>query len=146
MCISDVSQSYFMPCPDYIKTLLLQLCECFSKLFSPPVSSYLHVVVNQSMTYPAITICRYPSYKPDILQVHYFSILVSIFGLCYNTLPSTKGKWNLLEELWYGIIYQPVQMALAITAASVTRRMSKWFTYLTVEVLRWVWGMYFETV
>ncbi|GFG35482.1 hypothetical protein Cfor_09132 [Coptotermes formosanus] len=44
------------------------LSECFSKLFSPPVSSHLRVVVNQSMTYPAITFCRYPSYKPAVLQ------------------------------------------------------------------------------
>jgi hypothetical protein len=48
--------------------VIIQLGECFSKLFSPPISSHLRLVVNQSMTYPAVTICRYPSYKPAVLQ------------------------------------------------------------------------------
>ena len=40
--------------------------------------------MNQSMTYPAITICRYPSYKPAVLQVS------------SNTLPEYRPSYNLI--------------------------------------------------
>ncbi|PSN44504.1 hypothetical protein C0J52_09065, partial [Blattella germanica] len=45
-----------------------QLYECFYKLWKPPVTSFSRVVVNDSMTFPAVTICHYPAYKPQILQ------------------------------------------------------------------------------
>ncbi|XP_069688205.1 acid-sensing ion channel 1B [Periplaneta americana] len=47
--------------------VIIQLSECFTKLSSPPVSSHVHIVLNESMTYPAVTVCRYPSYKTDVL-------------------------------------------------------------------------------
>lgn len=49
----------------------LQLFECFSKLRQPPISTHSHFDFNETIYYPAITFCREPAYKYDVLEVEY---------------------------------------------------------------------------
>ncbi|CAD7085902.1 unnamed protein product [Hermetia illucens] len=46
----------------------VQLSECFSKLRFPPITTHSHYELNDTMQLPAVTICREPGYKPDVLK------------------------------------------------------------------------------
>ncbi|XP_055593755.1 uncharacterized protein LOC129744959 [Uranotaenia lowii] len=48
--------------------VIFQLTECFQKLIHPPVSTHSRFDLNESMLYPAVTFCRNPSYKQDVLE------------------------------------------------------------------------------
>lgn len=74
-----------------------QLYGCIIKLRHPPVSTHYRFVINETLSYPAVTICRNPSYKTNVLQVRmlfpyntifqpgslgFRSLALSIFGPC----------------------------------------------------------------
>lgn len=42
-----------------------QLTECFHKLLHPPISTYYKFKLNESIKYPALTLCRKPPYKNE---------------------------------------------------------------------------------
>ncbi|XP_068085565.1 acid-sensing ion channel 1 [Anabrus simplex] len=44
------------------------LSECFSKLIHPPVTTHSRILINDTLAYPAITICRSPPYKTSVLK------------------------------------------------------------------------------
>ncbi|XP_053960576.1 uncharacterized protein LOC128864843 [Anastrepha ludens] len=46
----------------------MRLSECFSKLYNPPLSTHSYFNLNDSVEMPAITICREPPYKEDVLN------------------------------------------------------------------------------
>ncbi|XP_033149256.1 acid-sensing ion channel 4-A [Drosophila busckii] len=48
--------------------VIVQLYECFSKLHDPPISTHSYYNVNQTIEMPAITICREPPYREDVLS------------------------------------------------------------------------------
>lgn len=47
----------------------VQFLECFSKLRHPPKSTRTQFDINDTLHYPALTFCRDPPYKADILAV-----------------------------------------------------------------------------
>uniref|UniRef100_A0A182WA48 Uncharacterized protein n=1 Tax=Anopheles minimus TaxID=112268 RepID=A0A182WA48_9DIPT len=47
--------------------VMYQLTDCFKKLCNPPISTHSRFDLNDSMLYPAITFCREPAYKADIM-------------------------------------------------------------------------------
>ncbi|XP_030383578.1 degenerin del-1 [Scaptodrosophila lebanonensis] len=47
--------------------VIVQLYECFSKLNHPPISTHSYYNVNETIEMPAITICRDPPYREDVL-------------------------------------------------------------------------------
>ncbi|XP_066140660.1 acid-sensing ion channel 4-A isoform X1 [Euwallacea fornicatus] len=58
-----------------IKLLVVIACTCFSvyqvgqcveRLLSPPITTYYGFNLNESMTYPSVTICRRPGFKDDL--------------------------------------------------------------------------------
>lgn len=55
-------------------TCYIKLCECVRKLRHPPISTHTQFDINDTMTYPAVTFCRNPPYKADILAVNYYWI------------------------------------------------------------------------
>lgn len=63
--------------------VFFQLSECFMKLLHPPISTHSHFDLNETMHYPAVTICREPGFKEDVMHVRScwlkFSCLVT-FG------------------------------------------------------------------
>ncbi|XP_062551380.1 uncharacterized protein LOC134216530 isoform X2 [Armigeres subalbatus] len=48
--------------------VIFQLTECFHKLINPPISTHSKFDLNESMSYPAITFCRNPPYKADVMK------------------------------------------------------------------------------
>ncbi|TDG45430.1 hypothetical protein AWZ03_008196 [Drosophila navojoa] len=48
--------------------VIVQLYECFSKLSNPPISTHSYYNVNHTIEMPAITICREPPYKEEVLS------------------------------------------------------------------------------
>lgn len=44
---------------------LAQLTECFSKLYFPPITTHSHFDLNDTISYPALTICRDPGYNAE---------------------------------------------------------------------------------
>lgn len=53
--------------------VFFQLSECFYKLINPPISTLNHFDLNQSMYYPAVTFCRDPPYKLDVMEKYNLS-------------------------------------------------------------------------
>lgn len=49
--------------------VIVQLYECFSKLSDPPISTHSYYNVNHTIEMPAITLCREPPYREDVLTV-----------------------------------------------------------------------------
>lgn len=49
--------------------VIVQLYECFSKLSDPPISTHSYYNVNETIEMPAITLCREPAFKEDVLTV-----------------------------------------------------------------------------
>ncbi|XP_030556002.1 acid-sensing ion channel 4-A [Drosophila novamexicana] len=47
--------------------VIVQLYECFSKLSDPPISTHSYYNVNHTIEMPAITLCREPPYREDVL-------------------------------------------------------------------------------
>lgn len=47
--------------------VFFQIWECLAKLLHPPISTHSHFDLNQSMYYPAVTFCRDPAYKVDVM-------------------------------------------------------------------------------
>lgn len=50
------------------KSCSIQLTECFHKLINPPITTHSRFDLNESMSYPAITFCRNPPYKFDVME------------------------------------------------------------------------------
>ncbi|XP_029729547.2 uncharacterized protein LOC109429390 [Aedes albopictus] len=48
--------------------VIFQLTECFHKLINPPITTHSRFDLNESMSYPAITFCRNPPYKFDVME------------------------------------------------------------------------------
>ncbi|EDW04016.1 acid-sensing ion channel 4-A [Drosophila grimshawi] len=48
--------------------VIVQLYECFSKLTDPPISTHSYYNVNQTIEMPAITLCREPPYRAEVLS------------------------------------------------------------------------------
>ncbi|XP_002014740.2 acid-sensing ion channel 4-A [Drosophila persimilis] len=47
--------------------VIVQLYECFAKLYDPPISTHSYYNLNETIEMPAITICREPPYREDVL-------------------------------------------------------------------------------
>lgn len=47
----------------------VQFLECFKKLQHPPKSTRTQYDINETLTYPALTFCRDPPYKAQVLAV-----------------------------------------------------------------------------
>lgn len=52
-----------------LKWYTFQFLECFKKLRHPPKNTRTHFDINETMQYPALTFCRDPPYKIDVLKV-----------------------------------------------------------------------------
>ncbi|XP_036329166.1 uncharacterized protein LOC118741336 [Rhagoletis pomonella] len=48
--------------------VIVQLTECFSKLYDPPISTHSYYNLNDTMEMPAVTICRDPPYKETVMN------------------------------------------------------------------------------
>ncbi|XP_046619269.1 acid-sensing ion channel 2 [Neodiprion virginianus] len=48
--------------------VVVQLNECTQKLIKPPVTTHTRFHVNNSLWYPALTICREPPFRTEVLQ------------------------------------------------------------------------------
>ncbi|XP_036226961.1 acid-sensing ion channel 1B [Bactrocera oleae] len=48
--------------------VIVQLSECCTKLHSPPILTHSYFSLNDTVEMPAITICREPPYKEDVLN------------------------------------------------------------------------------
>lgn len=50
--------------------VFFQLWECAMKLLHPPVSTHSHFDLNKTMYYPAVTFCREPGFKVEVMEVN----------------------------------------------------------------------------
>lgn len=57
--------------------VIVQLYECFSKLSDPPISTHSYYNINETIEMPAITLCRQPPFKEDVLTVRLGRIVSS---------------------------------------------------------------------
>ncbi|XP_053691765.1 uncharacterized protein LOC128740255 [Sabethes cyaneus] len=48
--------------------VIFQLTECFQKLIGPPITTHSRFDLNESMLYPAVTFCREPPYKYEVME------------------------------------------------------------------------------
>ncbi|XP_055547330.1 uncharacterized protein LOC129731383 [Wyeomyia smithii] len=48
--------------------VIFQLTECFQKLIGPPITTHSRFDLNDSMLYPAVTFCRDPPYKQEVME------------------------------------------------------------------------------
>lgn len=76
--------------------VFFQLWECVMKLLHPPISTHSHFDLNQSMFYPAVTFCREPGYKPDVMSVSLHLISIGrnhSFRFNRNTICRIIHRW-----------------------------------------------------
>lgn len=50
--------------------VFFQLWECAMKLLHPPISTASHFDLNRTMYYPAVTFCREPGFKVEVMKVN----------------------------------------------------------------------------
>lgn len=100
-----------------------KLSECFTKLYRPPITTHSHFDLNESVSYPAITFCRDPPYKEEVLKVSLMDVsylkralIIDIFAIkAYNLSyhPKFSNAWrnfkfdavdlnNLFQNATYG--------------------------------------------
>ncbi|XP_034474031.1 acid-sensing ion channel 4-A isoform X1 [Drosophila innubila] len=98
--------------------VIVQLYECFSKLSHPPISTHSYYNVNETIEMPAITICREPPYKEEVLEtLSNGNCPHPGFATCwmnypYGELPLEEffmnGTFNLDETFYsYGLNGEP---------------------------------------
>ncbi|KAJ9599778.1 hypothetical protein L9F63_026373, partial [Diploptera punctata] len=93
-----------------------QLSECFYKLSQPPVSSFTRIIVNKSVTYPAVTICRYPSYKSNVLKRYNLNSVKNHPD--YDNFPFQNVT---LEKLWQQATYREDEKPLEYRFTDLTQ-------------------------
>lgn len=49
--------------------ILSKLTDCFMKLRHPPITTHSRYELNETISYPALTFCRDPPYKRDVMKV-----------------------------------------------------------------------------
>lgn len=82
--------------------VFFQLRDCVLKLMHPPVSTHSHFDLNQTMYYPAVTFCREPAFKLEVMKVSKsilmtnFCFEVKLFAQRYNLsfTPSLNAEWR----------------------------------------------------
>ncbi|XP_044252939.1 uncharacterized protein LOC123003935 [Tribolium madens] len=67
-----------------VSITIYQLSECVNKIVRPPITSHYRFRYNQSIKYPAITVCRRPSFKSYLFPK--FGIRASTLDLAANNL------------------------------------------------------------
>ncbi|CRK93362.1 CLUMA_CG006903, isoform A [Clunio marinus] len=78
-----------------------QLCECLMKLLNPPISTHSHFDLNGTLHYPAVTFCREPAFKEDILSKYNLSIHPSMTSSWKNFPFETSSLSDVFEESTY---------------------------------------------
>ncbi|XP_026481524.1 uncharacterized protein LOC113388351 [Ctenocephalides felis] len=48
--------------------VIVQISKCITKLIRPPIVSHSYFDRNDSLYYPAVTLCRDPPYKMDVME------------------------------------------------------------------------------
>lgn len=81
--------------------VFFQLWECVMKLLHPPISTASHFDLNRTMHYPAVTFCRNPGFKADVMSVGESQSLQRIIDIRYplqkynlSYHPSITSSWN----------------------------------------------------
>jgi Amiloride-sensitive sodium channel len=84
--------------------VFFQMWECASKLLHPPVSTHSHFDLNKTMYYPAVTFCREPAFKIDVMTVKHltcgeignkqshFELFLQSYNLSFH--PSITSSWK----------------------------------------------------
>ncbi|KAL1398818.1 hypothetical protein pipiens_008661 [Culex pipiens pipiens] len=81
--------------------VIFQLTECFHKLIHPPISTHSRFELNDSMQYPAITFCRNPPYKFDVMH-RYNLTQHPKYASAFNKFDFNEST---LEELFHEATY-----------------------------------------
>ena len=76
--------------------VFFQLWECAMKLLHPPISTHSHFDLNHTMHYPAVTFCREPGFKTDILEVIWTKFVLE--NIHFNHFRNTT--WLILHQ-WH---------------------------------------------
>ncbi|KAG4070914.1 hypothetical protein HA402_011140 [Bradysia odoriphaga] len=82
--------------------VIFQLSECFTKLYRPPITTHSHFDLNESVSYPAITFCRDPPYKEDVLRSHNLSYHPRFSNSWRNFDFNSVDLDDLFENATYG--------------------------------------------
>lgn len=70
--------------------ICFQLYECAAKLIRTPIATHSYFDLNETMQYPAVTFCREPPYKQDVLEVG-----IEIFEIPSALTLSVFQRYNL---------------------------------------------------
>ena len=76
--------------------VFFQLWECAMKLLHPPISTHSHFDLNHTMHYPAVTFCRQPGFKIDVLEVRERHLIqLNIYwSVCRITIWLFLHQWH----------------------------------------------------
>ncbi|XP_022903291.1 acid-sensing ion channel 4-A [Onthophagus taurus] len=81
-----------------------QLSECFSKILHPPVSTYYNFDLNETLSFPALTICRNPAFKTGVLSKYNISSGGPKYSQAWRNFQFSKYKMqDFFDEATYSI-------------------------------------------
>ncbi|KAF5308059.1 hypothetical protein FQR65_LT06434 [Abscondita terminalis] len=80
---------------------------CFIKLRYPPTSTHYSFVLNESLKYPAVTICRNPPFKTDIFQKYGFLNDEITYATTWKTFKYDKFT---IQEFFNEVTYNLSEM------------------------------------
>ncbi|XP_055633180.1 uncharacterized protein LOC129773577 [Toxorhynchites rutilus septentrionalis] len=89
--------------------VIFQLTECFRKLIRPPVSTHFRFELNDTMVYPAITLCRDPPYKYEVLR----RFNLTLHPKYANAFDMFNFNESSLEELFREATYNEDEFFIA---------------------------------
>lgn len=77
--------------------VFFQLWECAMKLLHPPISTHSHFDLNHTMHYPAVTFCREPAFKINVLEVRERKLIQVVFTKAFVGLQLDLFSINDVE-------------------------------------------------
>lgn len=81
--------------------VFFQLWECAMKLLHPPISTASHFDLNRTMYYPAVTFCREPGFKVEVMEVNRCltlrHVLITFLGIQSVIQPGNHIKLERLS-------------------------------------------------
>ncbi|KAL7043303.1 hypothetical protein ACKWTF_001443 [Chironomus riparius] len=109
--------------------VFFQLWECVSKLLKPPVSTHSNFELNETMHYPAITFCRNPPFKKDIMANYNLSYHPTLTSGWKNFPFHKKTLADVYEQATYSSEEFFRSFSLEKNSSNIKIVMSLHFTY-----------------
>lgn len=101
--------------------VFFQLWECVMKLLHPPISTASHFDLNRTLHYPAVTFCRYPAFKADVMSVSLLWICSRVKLINFHLQKYNLSYHPAITSSWRNFDFDLVSLSELFDEATYTR-------------------------